>query len=185
MKRCTRLLATLLPLLPFALASCASLSSQPPLRTVQHVDLDRYVGDWYIFAHIPYSLEKGKVGTMDHYAKRPDGRLDNVYRFRKETLDAPLEEWRGVATVTNTQTNAEWKVQFIWPMSVPYLIIDLDKNYQWAALGYPDRKLAWVLSRKPTLDEKVYQGILKRMQDQGYDTKKLVKVPQIEGKSRR
>ena len=163
-----------------ALVSCSSSSSgkQPPLRTVPYVDLDRYMGDWYIFAHIPYSLEKGKVGTLDHYAKRSDGRMDNVYRFRKESLDAPMEEWKGVATVSDTKTNAEWRVQFVWPFSVSYLIIDLDKDYQWAVIGYPNRKLAWVLSRKPTLNEEVYQGILTRMREQGYDTTKLAKVPQ-------
>jgi apolipoprotein D and lipocalin family protein len=61
---------------------------------------------------------------------------------------------------------------------VPYLIIDLDKNYEWSVVGYPNRKLAWVLSRKPVLDEKTYRGILERMAQQGYDTSLLAKVPQ-------
>ncbi len=35
----------------------------PPLRTVDHVDLARYQGDWYVIANIPYALEKGKVAN--------------------------------------------------------------------------------------------------------------------------
>ena len=163
-----------------ALASCSSSGRPklPPLKTVPHVDLQRYVGDWYVIANIPYSLENGKVGTFDRYAMRPDGKMDNVYYFRRGSLDAPLEKWSGVAWVHNKETNAEWRVQFIWPLRVPYLIIDLDPDYQWSVIGYPSRKLAWVLSRKPNLDEATYQGILKRLEAQGYDPKLIAKVPQ-------
>ena len=61
---------------------------------------------------------------------------------------------------------------------MPYLIIDLDKDYQWSVIGYPSRKLAWVLSRKPVLDDATYAGILERMKGQGYDISLLKKVPQ-------
>ena len=164
----------LLALMLSILASCA----RPPLKTVPKLDLPRFMGDWYVFAHIPYSLEKGKVGTLDRYELRPDGRIQNSYLFRRGSLDAPLEEWKGVAWVHDKQSNAEWRVQFVWPFRVPFLVIDLDDDYQWAVIGYPSRKLAWVLSRKTSLDEKTYQGILQRMQQQGYDTTKLAKVPQ-------
>ena len=164
----------LLALMLSMLASCA----RPPLKTVPLLDLPRFMGDWYVFAHIPYSLEKGKVGTLDRYALRPDGRIQNSYLFRRGSLDAPLEEWKGVAWVHDKATNAEWRVQFVWPFRVPFLVIDLDAEYQWAVIGYPSRKLAWVLSRKTALHETTYQGILQRMQQQGYDPAKLVKVPQ-------
>jgi apolipoprotein D and lipocalin family protein len=177
-----RLIRQLLPsFAALVLSSCATSMKSPalpPLKTVPYVDLGRYMGDWYVFANIPYALERGKVGSLDRYAVRPDGRLENIFLFRKGTLDAPLQQWNGVAWVHDKKTNAEWRVQFIWPFRVPYLIIDLDKDYRWAVIGYPSRKLAWVLSRKPALDDATYQGILGRMRGQGYDTAKLVKVPQ-------
>ena len=160
------------------LSSCATEPELPPLETVPKVDLPRFMGDWYVFAHIPYSLEKGKVGTLDRYALRPDGRIQNSFLFRRGTLDAPLEEWKGVAWVHDTASNAEWRVQFVWPFRVPFLVIDLDPNYQWAVIGYPSRKLGWVLSRKTRLDDATYNGILKRMELQGYDAGLLVRVPQ-------
>lgn len=175
MKTLTYLLAT--ACLCFS-TSCSTTVKQPPLKTVPFVDLNRYTGDWHVYSHIPYSLEKGKVGTLDRYALRPDGKMDNIFLFRRGSLDAPLEQWKGVAWVHNKKTNAEWRVQFIWPLRVPYLIIDLDPDYQWSVVGYPNRKLAWVLSRKPTLDEGTYQAILTRLEAQGYDPAKLVKVPQ-------
>ena len=39
----------LLALMISLLASCA----RPPLKTVPKVDLPRFMGDWYVFAHIP------------------------------------------------------------------------------------------------------------------------------------
>jgi len=160
------------------LTSCSSPMKPPP--TVPHLDLPRFMGDWYVIAHIPYSLEKGKVGTLDRYKLRPDGRIDNSYLFRRGTLDAPLEEWKGIAWVKNKETNAEWRVQFLWPFRVPFLVIDLDKNYEWAVIGYPNRKLGWVLSRKPQMDEPTYAGIMERLKANGYDISKFAKVPQRE-----
>ena len=177
-----RLLSATLLCLAF-IPACSSMKKPPalpPLKTVSHVDLPRYMGDWFVYAHIPYALEKGKVGTLDRYALRPDGRIDNIFLFRKGSLQAPLQSWNGVAWVHDKTTNAEWRVQFIWPLRVPYLIIDLDKDYQWSVIGYPNRKLAWVLSRKPALDPETYAGILQRLAAQGYDTSLLKPVPQRE-----
>lgn len=159
-------------------SACSTAMKQPPLKTVPYVDLPRYMGDWYVIAHMPYSLEKGKVGTLDRYELHPDGKIDNTFLFRRESLDAPLEQWKAKAWVHNKTTNAEWRVQFIWPLRTPYLVIDLDTDYQWSAVGHPKRKLGWVLSKSPTLDEETYRGIVERMGNQGYDTSKLEKVPQ-------
>lgn len=171
-----KLIPLLLPMLAILLVSCAP--SRPPLRTVPQLDLPRFMGDWYVFANIPYFLENGKVGTLDRYALRPDGRIQNNFLFRRGSLEAPLQEWKGVAWVHDHQSNAEWRVQFIWPFRMKYLVIDLDPHYQWAVIGYPSRKLAWVLTRQTTLDEVTYQQILHRLETQGYDPRLLAKVPQ-------
>lgn len=179
MKRFLRIALAGLAVVP---AACTQPTSSggplPPLKTVPQVDLQRYMGDWYVYAHIPYFLEKGKVGTLDRYVLRPDGKIDNYFIFRKGSLDAPLKSWKALAWVHDAKTQAEWRVQFLWPLKVPYLVLDLDADYQWSVVGHPGRKLAWVLSRKPTLDEATYQGILERLRAQGYNPDLLAKVPQ-------
>ncbi len=159
-------------------ACSPNATKQPPLKTAPYVDLNRYMGDWYVIAHLPYLLEKGKVGTLDRYLRRLDGKIDNAFLFRKGSLDAPLQQWKALAWVYNTKTNAEWRVQFIWPLRSQYLVLDLDKDYQWSVVGHPKRKLGWVLSKSPTMDEATYQGILMRLSHQGYDVSKFEKVPQ-------
>ena len=130
----------------FSLAGCSTMNT-PPLRTVPHVDLDRYLGRWYVIANIPYFLENGKVASYDTYAKRPDGRMDNIFTFRKGSFEAPEQSWHGTARVTNLTTNAEWKVSFIWPVSSTYLVLELDPDYRWAVVGTPGRGLLWIRRR--------------------------------------
>jgi apolipoprotein D and lipocalin family protein len=171
-----KLFCLALGLITFGLTGCAD--RKPPLKTVDHVDLQRYQGTWYVIANIPYWLENGKVATADRYAMRPDGRMDNVYVFRRKSFDAPEVEWHGVGWVTNTTTNAEWQVRFIWPLSATYLIIDLDPDYRWAVIGHPSRDYFWVLARERQLNDTIYRDILTRAAAQGYDISRVAPVLQ-------
>lgn len=164
-------------ILALAGAGCAA---RPPLRTVPQVDLPRMEGTWYVITHIPYWLEEGKVATADRYRLRPDGRMDNTYVFRRGSFDAPEEEWHGVAWVHDTASNAHWKVRFIWPFSIDYLIIDLDADYRWLAVGHPSRDYFWILARERRLDPVTWSGIVARAAEQGYNTTRFADVPQPE-----
>lgn len=165
-------------LLPLFFVGCASTTKTPPLRTVDHVDMERYMGRWYVIANIPYFLEKGKVATYDSYARRADGTLVNDFTFRKGDFSAPEKTWHGSAWVVNTETNAEWKIRFVWPFTTTYLVLELDPDYRWAVVATPGRKLLWVLARERRLSDATYAEILERVRAQGYDPAKLVKVPQ-------
>jgi apolipoprotein D and lipocalin family protein len=156
---------------------CASVDT--PLRTVPHVDLPRYMGDWFVIGEIPYFAEKDCVDSIESYALRPDGDIDNWFTCRKKTFAAPMKrKVTTVAKVTDKTTNAEWRVEFFKILAIKYLIVDLDPDYQWVAVGHPSRSYGWIMARKKTLDETTYQHILQRLGNQGYDTSKFAKVPQ-------
>ncbi len=159
-------------------AGCSTLKTDRPLRTVDYVDMDRYLGRWYVIANIPYFLENGKVASYDTYARRPDGKLINDFTFRRGDFDAPEHTWHGTAWVVNTRTNAEWKVRFLWPLATTYLVLELDPDYNWAVVGTPGRGLLWILARERRLPEATYSAIMERIRSQGYDPAKIVKVPQ-------
>ena len=155
------------------------MASNPTLRNVSYVDVDRYLGRWYVISHVPYFLENGKVGTSDNYARRPDGKLDAIFAFRKKSLTAPEQTWNGVAEITDTKSNAEWKVSFVWPFSATYRVLELDPDYRWAVVSNGNGKLVWVLARETSMTDALYRDILKRVTAQGIDANKLVKVPQL------
>lgn len=165
-----------------ALVACGGLfgcaDSRPPLKTVPHVDLQRYLGTWYVIANLPYFLENGKVATADVYTMRDDGTMGNTFVFRRDSLAAPEEQWDGYAWVIDGTGNAEWRVRFWWPLSATYLIIDLDPEYRWAVIGHPSREYFWVLSRTRQMSDEVYDGICARAAAQGYDASKFAKILQ-------
>ena len=159
------------------LSGCLTRTLPPP-KTVPFVDLDRYLGRWYVIANIPYFLENGKVASYDTYSRRADGMLGNVFTFRKKDFTSPEESWNGTAQVVNAQTNAEWKVSFIWPLKTTYLVIELDPDYRWAVVATPGHDLLWVLARERSLSDETYAGILARIAAQGYDPSRVKRVPQ-------
>jgi apolipoprotein D and lipocalin family protein len=163
----------------YSLPGTAMATEKPgPLKTVPQVDLNRYLGLWYEIASYPAWFQKGCSGSTAEYRLMPDGRIRVVNRCFKNSLDGPLKESKGKAEVVDTTTNAKLKVWFFWPFKGDYWIIDLDKDYRWAVVGMPSRKYLWILSRTPTMDDAIYQGILERLVEQGYDPAKLNLTPQ-------
>jgi apolipoprotein D and lipocalin family protein len=165
-----------LVIVSFILCAC---STTAPLRPVKHVDIPRYMGDWRVIANIPYFAEKDCVDTIESYALRKDGRIDNWFTYRKPAWDSPQEKFTALAWVHDKKTNAEWRIRFFGLVTVPYFIIDLDPNYRWAVVGHPSRDYGWIMARERTMPEKTYQAILGRLSEQGYDASRFVKVPQV------
>jgi apolipoprotein D and lipocalin family protein len=156
---------------------CSSVS--PPLQTVPHVELSRYMGDWYVIANIPYFAERDCFDSIESYAMRADGKIDNTFTCRNKSFEAPMKrKASALITVEDTTSNATWSVRFFKVISVKYLILDLDPDYQWAVVGHPSRNYGWILTRTKVLPDATYQGILTRLRAQGYDTSKFSKVPQ-------
>jgi apolipoprotein D and lipocalin family protein len=156
---------------------CASMKQ--PLRTVTQVDLPRYMGDWYVIANIPYFAERNCFASIESYALRADGKIDNWFRCRKKSFDAALErKANAIATVEDKTSNAVWSVRFFHFISVKYLILDLDPDYQWVAVGHPSRRYGWIMARSKSLDQATYRSILRSMSEQGYDPERFEMVPQ-------
>jgi apolipoprotein D and lipocalin family protein len=171
----------LLPLLGLALLSgCAT--KQPPLQPVSFVNIPRFMGDWWVIAHIPYFLERDTFDTKDTYRLREDGRIDNIFTFRKGSHEAPEKTWKGLAWVVDTKSNAEWRVQFLWPIALPYYVLYLDPDYRFMAVGHPSRDYGWIMARDKTMSDADYAEVLRALEAQGYDASRFRKVPQkVEG----
>jgi len=158
-------------------AGCATTATErlhlPPLTTVEHVDLRRYLGTWYEIASFPQRFQRGCTATTATYALRPDGQIDVRNRCRKGSLDGPEKEAHGRARVVDHQSNAKLEVTFFWPFWGDYWIVDLGADYEYAVVGHPSRDYLWILSRTPTMDSEVCASIVRRLGDQGYETERL------------
>lgn len=170
--------------LTLGLSSCQSVSkpAQQPTGKLQpvsrHVDLDRFMGDWYVIAHIPIFLEKDAYNAVESYELADDGSIPTTFTFTKGGFDGPLKTMHPKGFIHNKETNAEWRMQLIWPFKADYLITYLSDDYQTTIIGVPSRKYAWIMARTKTLPDAEYEGLVEELKRQGNDLSKLRKVPQ-------
>lgn len=172
-----------------ALAVRASGKDEKSLPVVPSVDLSRYAGLWYEFARLPNKFEDTKTKTCSfvtaEYTLRKDGRVGVINRCRIQS--GKIEMAKGIARITDKRTNARLEVNFapaflgflpfVWG---DYNIIELAPDYSSALIGNLDRKGLWVLSRKPQLEEAIYQQLLDKAAAQGFDVSLVKKTKQTE-----
>ena len=153
-------------------------ASLPPLETVAHVDLDRFMGDWYVIANIPTFIEKGAHNAVESYRLDDDGSIATTFTFRKDGFEGPEKQYTPRGFVRNTQTNAEWGMQFIWPIKGDYRIVYLSDDYSLTIIGRNKRDYVWLMARSPALPEGQYGEAVDFISKAGYDVSQLQRVPQ-------
>jgi apolipoprotein D and lipocalin family protein len=164
------------------LAACAVVggcaSNEPPLETVDYVDLDRFMGDWYVIASIPTFLEKGAYNAVESYKRNSDGTIATTFVFRKDGFEGKRKEYNPKAWVRDTQSNAIWGMQFVWPIKADYRIVYLTEDYSQTVIARNKRDYVWVMARSPEIDDVDYAEISSMIESMGYDISELSKVPQ-------
>lgn len=155
-------------------AAAATAQKRGDLPTVTSVNLDRYTGRWYEIAKYPNKFQKQCVAnTAATYTKRPNGKLEVVNECLKS--DGTTNSATGEAKIVKGSSNAKLKVRFapgflsflpaVWG---DYWVIDLGRNYEYAVVGDPKREYLWILSRKPEMDDALYQQLLRRVETLGF-----------------
>jgi len=154
-----------------------------PLQVVAPVDLQRYAGIWHEQARLPNRFQKDCAGPVTaEYTPQPDGTVRVVNRCIRP--DGNFDEAEGTARVVPVagQPGAgRLEVRFApsWLAWLPlvwgdYWILRLDRDYEVALVGTPDRQSLWVLSRAPRLDDAALQVELDYARSLGFDVDKAV-----------
>lgn len=149
------------------------------LQTVPKVDVSRYAGKWYEIASYPQVFQKGCNCTTAEYTPTDKGYIIVENRCNKGSVNGKESYIKGKAFVDENSGNAKLKVQFFWPFKGKYWIIDLADDYSYAVVSHPNKKYLWILSRTPKLNDAVYQQIILRLKEKGFDTEKLQHTKQI------
>lgn len=161
-----------------SLAACQTTPPKPPLQPVANVDLPRFMGDWYVIAHIPTYLEKGAYNAVESYRLRSDGTIITTFTFNQDAPDGPRKTYQPKGFVRNTRSNAEWVMKFFWPMQTDYVIVHLDQQYQQAIIASEQREHVWIMARTPHIPSTEYDVLSERVRAMGYDMTLLRRVPQ-------
>lgn len=176
------MLAALTSVALLFLSGCQSASNSVPLPTEASVDLPRFMGDWYVIAHIPTFIEKEAYNALESYELAEDGvQVNTTFTFNKGSLDGPLKSYHPTGFVSDDTSNAVWRMQFIWPFKADYRIVHLDNAYSETIVGRNKRDYVWIMARSPHITDADYQRLLQLVEQAGYDLAEIRKVPHARG----
>lgn len=148
------------------------------MKTVDSVDLNRFMGPWYVIANIPTFLEKGAHNAVETYSLNEDGTIATKFTFRKDGFDGKMKEYNPKGFILDTETNARWGMRFVWPIKADYRIVYLDDDYSKTIVGRQARDFVWIMARTPTISDREYDELLSNVAELGYDMSKVRRVPQ-------
>ena len=158
------------------LAGCQA--SLPPLKTVDEVDLERFMGDWSVIANIPTFIETDAYNAVESYRLDDDGTIATTFTFREGSFDGEKKRYEPRGFVRDDPSNAIWGMQFIWPIKADYRIIYLTEDYSATIIGRNKRDYVWLMAREPEMKADEYQAALRVIEEAGYDMSALRHVPQ-------
>ena len=150
----------------------ACSSKNPPLQTVQKVEIDKYLGTWYEIARYEHFFEKDCKNVSANYSMLDEQTIKVINRCTN-MLTNEKKEAIGRAYATD-ETNSKLKVSFFRPFYGDYWVMILDENYDYVVVGTPSREYLWILCRKPILDKKIKNEILQKLPTLGFDASKLI-----------
>jgi apolipoprotein D and lipocalin family protein len=164
---------------PLLAAGCQTTPMRP-LPLAQSVDLDRFMGQWYVIAATPTWLDRGAADAVEYYRREADGSIATTYAFR-EGPGGELKAWQPRGFVEPGSGNAVWGMQFVWPFRADYRIAWLAADYSRVVIAREKRDYAWIMARTPQITDAQVEEMYGFLRANGYDTGTLRRIPQGAG----
>jgi apolipoprotein D and lipocalin family protein len=161
----------------FFLTGCMG-NYKPNIDPVSEIDLQKFMGDWYVLAHIPAFVEKNAFNAIESYEYDSVKKVINTtFTFNYGSIDGEIKEYNPKGFVIPDTNNAVWGMQFIWPIKAQYIIAHIDNNYENTVVARDKRDYLWFMSRSKKMDIQKKQWIYKKTVDLGYDKELLRFIP--------
>lgn len=170
-----RLSNTLIPIVLMLMVSACKTAD--PMPTVASVDLNRFMGDWYVIANIPTFIETDAYNPVETYRLNSDGTVATTFAFNQGGFSGERKEYNPKGFVVEDTGNAVWGMQFVWPIKADYRVVYLDDNYEQTIIGRNARDYVWVMARKPQISDADYEALIAVVESLGYDLEKIRKSP--------
>lgn len=162
----------------FAMVFASGCSSHPPLPTPEYVDIERFMGRWYVLGYTPILVDEQAHNAIEHYRLDENNKIQTTYQFRDGGFDGELKTYTPVGWVHDKSTNAQWRMQFIWPFRSDYIILHLAEDYSRTIVVHPSRKYAWIMQREPEISDQEYETMLEILEAEGVDRRRITRLPQ-------
>ncbi len=148
-------------------------------ESVKNLDINRFMGKWYVFSAVPNYIERGCEDAYDIYELNSDGTIRIEYYANKNGENFNIQQQ---GTIIDTVNKSKWSINFTKPWipfyTAPYEVIILDeKNYSYMVVGYPGNDYGWIMSRSIYIEEDIYEEILNKLEEKfGYKKEQFIKI---------
>ena len=156
-----------------ALATGCASTLKVDNAPVAALDLNRYLGEWYVIARFYHSFERGVEQAKANYTQNADGTIKVVNSGIKDGKPKTA-----IGKGKTTDTPGFLRVSFFGPFYADYRVMLIDKDYTRALVGSSSADYLWLLSRSPELSETAKSELLYEARRRGYVTDKLIWVKQ-------
>ena len=166
-------------LLNFLIIFCqlACFSNQNhQLDTVKYINLNNFMGDWYVIASIPTFIEKNIVNAKENY-KIIENSIETTYTYQKEK-NGDKKVIKSTATILDDSNNSLWEMCFWGPLKSKYMIIHIADDYSNTVVTIPNKKYLWIMSRQPSMSKVTYSKIIEKLDSLNFETNKIKLIPQ-------
>lgn len=160
------------------LGGCAVNPKNVTVPVAPQVDLQKFMGPWYVIANIPTAIEKGAYNAIESYELDADGTIKTTFTFNKGAFDGPAKRYEPRGFVVPGTNNAIWGMRFIWPIKAEYVISHVDEAYSETIIARSSRDYVWIMARTPAISDQRYEALLAKVKEFGYDVGQVKKVPQ-------
>lgn len=155
--------------------------SKPLVAMDRPIELKKFMGRWYVLAHIPTYFDRDTTHNTEDYEwdeERGVVQVDFTYRKRGYSEPSVLKQRASVIGEACTTWEISPKFVFYVPLRISYLIVHCAEDYSTAIIGVPDRSYVWIMARAPEVDRGSLDSLVQRAVDLGYDAREIVEVPQ-------
>jgi len=158
------------------LSGCAMKTTQ--IKTVDEVDINRFMGDWYVIAHIPSYVERNAFNAVESYKLNDDGSIATTFTFNEGSVNGPVKTYHPKGFIVPNTNNAIWGMQFIWPIKAQYKIAYLDKDYQTTIVARDKLDYVWLMSRSKTMPYDQMIKFREMIREMGYSLENYREIEQ-------
>ncbi|MCW8869647.1 MAG: lipocalin family protein [Proteobacteria bacterium] len=160
-----------------ALMALYACRSTPPIQRAENVDLNAFMGDWYVLAHIPTFIEDEAYNAVESYQRESTNKIATTFRFNQAGFKGEEKVYHPTGFV-QTESNAYWKMQFMWPFKSEFIISYVDADYQHTIIARSKRDYVWIMARKPVIDDDMLNLLIDEVESLGYNRDDVRFVPQ-------
>ncbi len=167
-----------------SLCLAVSAAAQSKIKSIPEIELPRYMGSWYEIAKFPnWFQRKCTHGTQATYKILEPQKIEVLNRCGTQSgefiqaLGLARPQKSGLPAQLEVRFAPEWLgwLPFVWGT---YWVLDLDPDYQLAAVGDPSKNYLWILSRTTQVTPANYEALVQRLALMGFDITKLEKTSQ-------